>query len=302
MTNSKLDLIDLLGANKAYIYENSDEEFLKNSYAYSKGSITLKRLESKPMNVTELINDTYKVAFAHIAMGCISINEATQNSWETYITGINPGYIYADTIFVVSAFLKKHFDIDAVIFSSFEEKKEMSIGTNEKIDSQVVGVLIIVCIGSVMGYIIYLGGLINEKIKERKTNIKHLLYLSGSDSFTYWLSFYIIDYFKLLIFTILLIIPIFYVNSTGGYYFLLNMLVIDASSLVFIYFVSFFGSNAESGVKFLFLLILGYIFSLVCIFFYYYYLEIKNYLILYIILLLTLIISLFLISHLLLQC
>ena len=45
------------------------------------------------------------------------------------------------------------------------------------------------------------------------------------------------------------------------------MLVIDASSLVFIYFVSFFGSNAESGVKFLFLLILGYIFSLVCIFF-----------------------------------
>lgn len=55
----------------------------------------------------------------------------------------------------------------------------------------------------------------------------------------------------------------FYINSTGGYYFLLNLLVIDASSLVFIYFVSFFGSNAESGVKFLFLLILGYIIFLV---------------------------------------
>jgi len=263
LTNSKIDLIDLLGANNAYIYESPDEKFLKNSYAYSEGSITLKSLTSKPLSVIQLINSAFEVAFAHVAMGCIYINELNQNSWETYITGMNQGYIFADTMFVVSAFLKKHFNIDAVIFSSFEEKKEMSIGRNKEIDGQTVGVLVIVCIGSVMGYIIYLGGLVNEKIKERKTNIKHLLYLSGSNSFSYWLSFYIIDYFKLLIFTILLVIPIFYVNSTGGYYFLLNMLVIDASSLVFIYFVSFFGSNAESGVKFLFLLILGYIIFLI---------------------------------------
>ena len=260
LTNSKMDLIDLLGANRAYIYENpSVEGVFKNSYAYSEGSITLKNLIYKPGDIFQLINEAFTEAFAHVAMGSISINEANDNNWETYITGMNQGYIFADTTFVVSAFLKKHFDIDAIIFSSVEEKKEMSIGKNREIDGNTVGVLIIVCIGSVMGYIIYLGGLVNEKIKERKTNIKHLLYLSGSNSFSYWLSFFIIDYFKLLIFTILLIIPIFYVNSTGGYYFLLNVLVIDASSLVFIYFVSFFGSNAESGVKFLFLLILGYI-------------------------------------------
>lgn len=43
----------------------------------------------------------------------------------------------------------------------------MSIGKNREIDGNTVGVLIIVCIGSVMGYIIYLGGLVNEKIKEK---------------------------------------------------------------------------------------------------------------------------------------
>ena len=54
------------------------------------------------------------------------------------------------------------------------------------------------------------------------------------------------------------------------------MLVIDASSLVFIYFVSFFGSNAESGVKFLFLLILGYIICFVCLTIFFAFLLIIN--------------------------
>ena len=57
-------------------------------------------------------------------MGYISINEISQNSWETYITGMNQGYIYANTVFVESGFFKKHFDIDAAIFSSLEEKKK----------------------------------------------------------------------------------------------------------------------------------------------------------------------------------
>ena len=264
LTNAKVDLIDLLGINNAYIYEiPSAEGTLKNSYVYSLGYISLKSLTSKPSSIIQLIQNALEKALGHVAMGCISINNIQQN-WLTYVTGMNQGYIFANTMFLVSAFLKSEYNIDAAIFSSFEEKKEMNIGKNNEIDGQVVGILLIVCIGSVMGYIIYLGGLVNEKIKERKTNIKHLLYLSGSNSLSYWLSFYIIDYFKLLVFTVLLIIPIYYINSTGGYYFLLNMLVIDASSLCFIYFVSFFGSNAESGVKFLFLLLLSYIIFLVC--------------------------------------
>ena len=62
-----------------------------------------------------------------------------------------------------------------------------------------------------------------------------------------------------LIFAILLVIPIFYINERGGYYFLLDLLFINLSSLIFIYFISFFGENADSGVKFLFILLLGFV-------------------------------------------
>ena len=264
ITNSKLDLIDILEANRNYIYEeDSVQGFLKNSIVYDSSSfITLKKLSNPSLSLNDLIRNSYDESFAHIAPGSISIKKNGQ-IWESNLGQLNVGYLFANTMFVVSSFLKNEFNIDAKIISTIEHKTEMSIGSNNKINQDTVSVLVIVCIGSVFGFIIYLGGLINEKIKERKTNIKHLLYLSGSNSFSYWISFFIIDYIKLIIFTILLIIPIYYVNSTGGYYFLLNMLFISFSSLIFIYFVSFFGSNADSGVKFLFLLLLGFIVFLI---------------------------------------
>ena len=264
ITNPKLDLIEILESNRNYIYEvNEAKGVLKNSYVYDSSSfITLKTLSRKPNDLEDLINLSYKEAFSHIAIGSISINKIGDN-WNAYISCLNLGYYFADTMFVVSAFLKKEFGIDTKILSEIELKTEMSIGKNQQIDGNTLGVLIIVCVSSVFGFVIFLGGLINEKIKERKTNIKHLLYLSGSNSWSYWLSFFIIDYIKLILFTILLIIPIFYVNETGGYYFLLNMVVIDISSLIFIYFISFFGSNADSGVKFLFTILLGFVIFLI---------------------------------------
>ena len=107
------------------------------------------------------------------------------------------------------------------------------------------------------GYIIFLGGLINEKIKERKNNIKHLLFLSGSNSWIYWMTFFIIDYLKLFIFSIILLIPLMLTIISKVYYFFLNFLISNISSIIFIYFISFFGSNAKSGFKFLLLLLIN---------------------------------------------
>ena len=74
-----------------------------------------------------------------------------------------------------------------------------------------LSILFIVFVGSIFGFVIFLGGLINEKIKKRKTNVKLLLYLCASNSFTYWFSI------KLLIFTLFFIIPIYFINSLIGY-------------------------------------------------------------------------------------
>ena len=262
ITNSELNLIDMLKEHDIFIYEPSSmKNYLKKAYAYDSG-INLKRISKEPEDFIDLINQSYDKAYAHIAHSCISINQIG-NTLEANLGQLNIGYLFANTMLVVSSFLKNEYGIDVSIISQFELEKEMSIGDDKNIDEDTIGVLIIVCLGSVFGYVIYLGGLINEKIKERKTNIKHLLYLSGSNPWSYWISFFIIDYLKLLIYTLLLIIPIYYVNSTGGYYFLLNLLVIDLASLMFIYFISFFGSNAESGVKFLFVLLLSFVIFLI---------------------------------------
>ena len=265
ITKSELNLIDMLKDNDIFIYEqDSMKNYLKNSYAYESG-ITFTRISTKTRDFSEFAELAYQKAYANIAQSCISIekDDNNENNWKAQIGQLNIGYLFANTMLVVSSFLKKEYDIDASIISNIELEKEMSIGDEKEIDQDTIGVLIIVCFASVFGFVIYLGGLINEKIKERKTNIKHLLYLSGSNPWSYWFSFFIIDFVKLLIFTLLLIIPIYYVNSSGGYYFLLNMLGIDLSSLMFIYFVSFFGSNAESGVRFLFVLLLSFIVFLI---------------------------------------
>ena len=269
LTNSKLDLLSLLQRNDIFIYEqDSIKNYLKNSYVYKSSNIELKKISDNPENVLELISLGYKKASAHISESNIAIKKDNETAIRAYVGQLNVGYFFANIMFTVSAFLKNEYDIDAKILYTMELKKEMSIGDETEVNGDTIGILVIVCFGSVFGYVIFLGGLINEKIKERKTNIKHLLYLSGANSWSYWLAFFIIDYVKLLIYTILLIIPIYYVSSKGGYYFLLNLLTINISSLIFIYFISFLGENAESGVKFLFVLLFGFIVGLIGLFFF----------------------------------
>ena len=112
-----------------------------------------------------------------------------------------------------------------------------------------------------------MGGLINEKIKERKTKIKHLLYLSGSNSWSYWIAFFIIDYLKLLVFSFCLLNPFYIILKDIGDIFF-NLLIINASSLIFIYFISFFCSNAKSGIKFLLLLLITFVILILVTFIY----------------------------------
>ena len=103
-----------------------------------------------------------------------------------------------------------------------------------------------------------------EKIKEKRTNIKHLLYLSGNNLASYWMGFYITDYIKLLIFTILLIIPLYTINGCATY-FASNLLIINISSLSFVYFITFFCSKDSDGAKVLFTFIFSFIVIIVAI-------------------------------------
>ena len=184
MINQKLNLIELLEDNSIYYYEpDSMESYLKNSYVYdSSYYITLKKLSSEPKDLKHLINISYDESFAHIAEASVSLKKDKNNNIIAYASQINRGYLYANSMFIISAFLKNEYNIDATIFSKIEFRRKNN-GQNEH--HNIIIVLAYVGIGTSFGYIIYLGGLINEKIIERKTNIKHLLYLSGSNPLSY---------------------------------------------------------------------------------------------------------------------
>ena len=111
----------------------------------------------------------------------------------------------------------------------------------------------IIVMSIILGFIVYLGGIVYEKIKERKTKTKYLLYLSGCNMWSYWVAFYIIDFIKLSIFNALILLPVyldqrFYELS---FYYFISLTFNSLSSLLFIYFFSSFMRDEDSGTKIL---------------------------------------------------
>ena len=272
-TNSKLNLIDVLKANPIYYYEkNTKNNYLKNSYICKKigTSINFKKIKEEPKNIEDFMNLAYNNAYANIAKSAIYIDGTNPDLFEVYNTEVDTslnGYFYANIILFISSFLKNNYDIEAAIIPEITINYFSDQSNFDFINFfKEFIILIIVCLISLFGFVIFLGGLMLEKIKEKRTNIKHLLYLSGSNTFTYWLGFYFVDYLKLLLFNILLIFPIYFVNGVAKY-FGLDLIAISISSLSFIYFISFFCSKDDEGSKVLFFVVFGFllILSILCL-------------------------------------
>ena len=275
--DTTLDLKEVLETHKIFIYtKNIGKSFLKDSDTYKRYGkhITLSEIKTEPDDFEHFMQLAYDKALAHIAKGAMEIEREERNYnnnnyyyYKVYNSEINTdksGYLNANTMLFVSAFLKECYNIDATILNKITyktasgEQDEFSNILNDSI------ILIIVSLINFFGFVIFLGGLMLEKIKEKRTNIKHLLYLSGNNLFSYWLGFYITDYIKLFFFTILLIAPVYSVNGCATY-FGLDMLIINISSLSFIYFITFFCSKDDEGAKILFIFVFGFLIIIVLI-------------------------------------
>ena len=260
---TELNFSNILKENKIFVYE-SQKNFLENSDAFKTylKDVSFNKLNKKNDDIISFMNAAYDHAFANIAKGSLYINKEN-NSYQVYNTEVDNdcnGYLYANTMLFFSAYLKNEYEIDATIFPTITYN---SLSGDAKLElglafiNQVL-VLIVVCLISLFSLVIFLGGLMFEKIKEKRTNIKHLLYLSGSNMWSYWIGFYIVDYIKLIIFTILLVIPIYFATD-AAFYFGLDMLAINFSSLSFIYFITFFAKKDDEGAKILFLIVFGFL-------------------------------------------
>ena len=260
-----LCLIDNLVENQLFYYQKDmPNNFLQNSYVYSlKEGIILNQLPRKPEDIIDLANMSYEQAYVNIAKSSMYVDGKNQDLLNVYLTEVDQnlnGYLYADTMLLVSSFLKNYYDIDAAILNEIE----MNIFSDGGIVESLLNlfkdfvVLLIVCLITVFGFVIFLGGLMFEKIKEQRLNIKHLLYLSGNNFWSYWLGFYVVDYIKLIFYNIFLMIPIFYVSNVA-YEFSIDIVVISLSSLSFIYFISFFCKKDDDGAKILFVFVFGFL-------------------------------------------
>ena len=272
-----LDLTEVLESNKICIHtKNTGEKFFKNSDTYDRYGkyISLYEIETEPKDMEHFMQLAYDKSLAHIAKGAIDVERTeindgnnNYNYYKVFNSEINTGkngYFYANTMLFVSSFLKESYNIDATILDEMTFKA--ASGNQDKLSNILTDsiVLIIVCLINFFGFVIFLGGLMLEKIKEKRTNIKHLLYLSGNNLFSYWLGFYVADYLKLLVFTILLIAPVYTVNGCATY-FGLDMIVVNISALSFIYFISFFCSKDDEGAKILFIFVFGFLIIVVLI-------------------------------------
>ena len=251
-----LNILSILEENPIYIYEN-ENNYLKNSYAYDLSkSITFKRIKERPTQIEHFIYLTEQNSWANIAKGSISINGRKEEDGakfldvhNTFIFNELNGYLFANTFLIVSSFLKNEYNIEASIFSEMEEKEEENdiILEKEQINN-------VICILTYFfGLLLFFSGIIYDRVKERKSGIKNFLYLNGINKWSYWISFFIVDYTKLIIISLLLIFPIYSINKIITNYFLANIFSTNLSLLIFIYFISSFFSKEDSGTKFLFL-------------------------------------------------
>ena len=250
-----LNFRELLENNDIYICKES-VDFFKSSYFYNElYSVNFKEIDKKN-NIEEFIEEAYQKATANIAKSGLCIQTTNSNTYEIYNTEIPikiPAYIMTNIMLSVSSFLKKEYDINAAIFVELENILSQDIGESG-IDSSELSTMFSLCFACIISLCIYLGSIVAEKIKERVKNIKHILYLSGANIWSYWCGFYLIDLIKILIFSSLASAILYIINDSASLIWI-DLIITSFSALIFAYSLSFLLSKEESAQKSFFLIV-----------------------------------------------
>ena len=243
-----LSLTDLLELNDIFICD-SNKDFIRSSYVYDNlCSINLKTCDNTNI-AKDFIEEIYQNSLGHIGKSGICFTNLNQGDTNYKIINTEipmsiPGYIMANTMLIVSAFLKNEYNINAVIFDEIINTRSNDIG----ISNIQISIMFSLCFGCSISLCIYLGMVISAKIKERANNIKHILYLSGSNMWSYWCGFYIVDIVKMTIFSSLAAASIYLISDYASYIWI-DLIISSFSSLFFIYCLSFLFEKEESGQK-----------------------------------------------------
>ena len=251
-----LSLTELLENNNIYICKDN-KDFFKHSYVAEKlCSVNTEYIENNEKK-EDFIENIYQNALGNIGKSGICVTNI--NTYNEDYTIINseiplsiPSYIMANSMLVVSAFLKKEYDLKVAIFDEIINERVNDIGS---VNPSQISVMFLISFACSFSLCIFLATIISDKIKERVKNIKQILYLSGSNMLSYWSGFFIVDVTKMIIFTSLAAASIYLISNYASYIWL-NLIIAIFSSLIFVYALSFLFEKEESGQKVLSYLII----------------------------------------------
>ena len=251
-----LNIKQLLYYNKIYVCENNLEFFKESYVADDLCSVNLEGVDNE-YNKDKFIETIYQNSLGNIAKGGICVTNLNSNNGvyeviNSEIPILVPSYIVANSMLTVSAFLKKEYGINAAIFDEIINKQTNEVG---RIDSMQISIIFSICFAGSISLCIYLATIIAEKIRERVKNIKQILYLSGTNMWSYWCGFLVVDTTKMIVFISLASASIYLINDYASYIWL-NLALAIFSCLAFVYSLSFLFEKEESGQKVLSFLVI----------------------------------------------
>jgi len=225
VTKNKFDLVSLLEHNQIF---TNDIKYFQSLYMNTK-KIKFKEIKQQE-TIEKFIEEIYKNAYLNIGKAGIQINKVNENKIIFYNTEIpmnKTSYIISNIMLSVSSFLKNEYGINALIFPEITYTNE-----NDKDDNKFNSIYFGISVP--IAYNLYICLAVSDIIQENKNGLKHLLYLSGINMFSYWVSLFIFHFFKLFFMNLIISLGIYFVSGTGIYIF--SLLIFASFSSIFLYY------------------------------------------------------------------
>lgn len=204
-----------------------------------------------PDNISDLDQYLYEAQTHHNTKLGIYINKLTQTEVDIYY-----GYSSSTPDYNV-AFLESL--IDAYVRFNNKDSKDKekrfkvidnSISYTDPSLKLILPIFIPLLSGLfiVLAYINFSAFLLRVPLKERTSNLKNLIYLSGVNKFSYWFSLYTIDIFKFLLFTVVSFSIIALINNDIMYLLIVMIMFIFVVN-IYTYCFSYLVDTEENGQK-----------------------------------------------------
>ena len=163
----------------------------------------------------------------------------------------SPDYLLASNNILLSEILEVKINKQITLMKAYSK---MPSGIRAKItESSIKLLLSIVAILLLWNSFLSLGSYVMlQPLRERITNVKHLIFLSGGNMFSYWLGMLFVDMIKFAFF-LAIICPLFLYLSTVYAYCFIIFVPFSIAMILFSYMFSFIFDKEENGPKWFFL-------------------------------------------------